>query len=63
MARPPGNTRATAARYLRVEHAQALIHVVERDVEAKILRAQFLTNAPGGRGSDKADTESTYYRS
>ncbi|HEY6701874.1 MAG TPA: hypothetical protein VI137_13870 [Pseudolabrys sp.] len=48
---------------MRVEHAQALIHVVERDVEAKILRAQFLTNAPGGRGSDKADTESTYYRS
>jgi hypothetical protein len=33
--------------------------LVECNVETKILRAQLLTNAPGGRRADKTDTENT----
>src|SRR6476660_5153172 len=42
---------------LRIEHAQTLIHIVERDVESKILLSQFLPNAPSRHRPNKADTE------
>jgi hypothetical protein len=45
---------------LRIEHAQALVHVVERNIKPEFLLDQFLSNPPNRHGSDDADAECAY---
>ncbi|MGB6351343.1 MAG: hypothetical protein WBG10_15080 [Pseudolabrys sp.] len=45
---------------LCVEHAQTLIHIIERNIELQVLLAQPLADAPSRQRSNETDTEAAY---